>query len=589
LTRSRHKSTRPSELEATGTGPAIRNANILTVRESQMNEKPHILIVDDDDNTRRTLRMIFGREGYETTEAASGREALAVAKRQPADLALLDVRLPDMLGVELLAPLKALDPDIVVMIVTGNASLDSAMQALNQGALAYFTKPLDMEALLARISEALERQRLVRENRRLYQEAQRELMERKRAEEALRKSKERLEATLAELSETQEQMLHQERLAAVGQLSAGIAHDFNTILASISLYTQMSLQMSELSPTIRTRLEVIAREANRAADLVQQILDFSRRAVLRQENLNLQPLLKETVALLERTLPESVRMDLAFGPGDYIINADSARVQQAIANLALNARDAMPDGGELHIAMSRVEDGEINCVDCGRVVGGDWVQVTVRDTGTGIAPEVLPHIFEPFFTTRAPLGHGLGLAQVYGIVMQHEGHLEVKTEVGRGTTFKLYWPALPVARPEAQAQIQPDAAQGNGQIILVVEDHAILRTALVDVMDMLGYRALEATNGREALAICEEHRDDISLVLSDWVMPAMGGLALVRELEKRNIAVNVLMLTGHPLDEQTRRALPESVVGWVLKPPVLAQLAEAVSQALAASESAASA
>ena len=676
-----------------------------------MNEKPRILIVDDDDNTRKTLRMILGTKGYETTEAASGREARTVAGRQRPDLALLDVRLPDMLGVELLAPLKALDPDIVVIVVTGNASLDSAMQALNQGALAYFTKPLDMEALLTRITEALERQRLVRENRRLYQEAQRELVERKRAEEALRineerlasfiqsatdgivlydsdldlieinkaalgifpvgttkenligknileiapslkesgrydkylnvvrtgeslflsdlvphprfgqrhltvkafevakglgiifsditqrkraeealrESKRRLEETLAELRETQEQVMHQQRLAAVGQLAAGIAHDFNNILASIVLYTQMSLRTSELSPTIRKRLEVIAREADRAADLVQQMLDFGRQAVLRRESLNLEPLLGKTVALLSRTLPENVRLDLALEPGDYVVNADPARVQQAIVNLALNARDAMPDGGELHIALSRVEGGEIDCVDCGRVVGGEWVQITVRDTGTGIAPEVLPHIFEPFFTTRAPLGHGLGLAQVYGIVKQHEGHLEVETEVGLGTTFRLYWPALLVAQPETQVRVQVDAAQGEGQTILVVEDNTMMRTALVDVMDMLGYRVLEAADGREALVVCEEHGADISLVLSDWVMPSMGGLALVRELEKRHMAYKVLMLTGHPLDYETKSAVPASVVGWLLKPVDLDELADAVAQALRESASAASA
>ncbi|MCJ7552102.1 MAG: PAS domain S-box protein, partial [Anaerolineae bacterium] len=272
-----------------------------------------------------------------------------------------------------------------------------------------------------------------------------DITERKRAEEALRESKRRLEETLTELRETQEQMMHQERLASVGQLSAGIAHDFNNILASIVLYTQMSLHTSELTPTIRKRMEVIASEAERGADLVQQMLDFGRRAVLRRESLNLEPLLEKTVALLGRTLPESVRIEMAFEPGDYIINADPERVQQAIVNLALNAQIAMPDGGGLHIALSRVEGGVIDCVDCGRVVGGEWVQVEVRDTGTGIAPEVLPHIFEPFFTTRAPLGHGLGLAQVYGIVKQHGGHLEVETEVGLGTTFRLYWPALAVA------------------------------------------------------------------------------------------------------------------------------------------------
>jgi len=310
------------------------------------------------------------------------------------------------------------------------------------------------------------------------------------------------------------------------------------------------------------------------------MLDFGRQAVLRRETLNLEPLLDKTVALLGRTLPESVRIDLALEPGDYVVNADPARVQQAIVNLALNARDAMPDGGELHIALSRVQGEEIDCVDCGRVVGGEWVQVTVTDTGTGIPAEVLPHIFEPFFTTRAPLGHGLGLAQVYGIVKQHEGHLEVETEVGLGTTFRLYWPALSVAPSVAQVQVQPDAAQGEGQTILVVEDNAMMRTALLDVMDMLGYRVLEAADGREALAVCEQHRKDISLVLSDWVMPSMSGLALARELEKRDMAFKVLMLTGHPLDHETMRAVPASVVGWLQKPVDLSELADAVAQAL---------
>lgn len=408
-----------------------------------------------------------------------------------------------------------------------------------------------------------------------------DVTDRVRAEEAQRESNQRLEETLAALRDTQEQMMHQERLAAVGQLSAGIAHDFNNILASIVLYTQMSLGTNELSATTRQRLEVIARETDRAAELVQQMLDFGRQAVLRREALNLQPLLEKTVALLERTLPENVRLDLVLELGETIIDADPARVQQAIVNLALNARDAMPDGGELHVALSRVEDGEFDCVDCGRVVGGDWVQVTVRDTGRGIAPDVLPHIFEPFFTTRAPLGHGLGLAQVYGIVVQHGGHIEVETAVGLGTTFRLLWPATSVAQLEAPVQVHPDTAQGKGQTVLVVEDNAMMRTALLDVMDMLGYRVLEAANGREALVVCEQHKDDISLVLSDWVMPQMGGLALVRELERRDVAVKVLMLTGHPLDNETKMAVPTSVVGWLLKPVDLDQLTEAVAQALA--------
>ncbi len=265
---------------------------------------------------------------------------------------------------------------------------------------------------------------------------------RKQTEESLRKSKRRLEKALAELKETQEQMMQQERLAAVGQLSAGIAHEFNNILAPITLYTRMSLRGNDLPPTIRRRLQVIAEQADHATKLVQRILDFGRRAVFERKPLDMDALLEKVILLLKETLPPDIHIDLTMGSSAHVIHADSKLVQQAVVNLALNARDAMPEGGELHIALFRVEDTDIYCIECGPVVDGAWVQVEVRDSGAGIPPDVLPHIFEPFFTTRAPLGQGLGLAQVYGIVKQHDGHLEVETEVGRGTTFRLYWPAL---------------------------------------------------------------------------------------------------------------------------------------------------
>jgi PAS domain S-box-containing protein len=421
-----------------------------------------------------------------------------------------------------------------------------------------------------------------------------DVTERVRVEEALRESNHRLEETLAELRETQEKMVQQERLAAVGQLAAGIAHDFNNILASMVLYTQMSLRTDELSPQVRQRLETIAQQARRATDLIQQILDFSRRAVIERRPLLLDSFLGEVVELLRRTLPENILIDLicepvpsADGTPDvegrqaHTIEADPTRVQQAIVNLALNARDAMPGGGELHITLSRTAGPKgIKCVTCGQVIEGEWVQVAVTDTGTGIPPDVLPHIFEPFFTTRAPLGSGLGLAQVYGIVKQHEGHIAVETELGRGTTFKLYWPTPPLSQPQAPTEEWPALTEGNGETILVVEDDPAMRVALVDALETLNYHTLEAADGREALATFEQHKSEISLIMSDWVMPLMGGLELVRELRQRRSAVKVLMLTGHPLDERTEATTPEGVIGWLLKPPGLKQLANAVARAI---------
>jgi len=408
-----------------------------------------------------------------------------------------------------------------------------------------------------------------------------DITERKQIEEALREMNQRLEETLAKLHETQKQMMHQERLAAVGQLAAGIAHDFNNILASIVLYTQMTLRSADLPPQIRQRLEVIAQQTNRAADLVQQILDFGRRAVLERQPLMLDSFLKEVVKLLQRTLPENVQIDLTIEPGDHLILADPTRIQQVVVNLALNARDAMPNGGELHISLARISGQQINCVDCGPVFGGEWVEIAVVDTGFGIPPEALPHIFEPFFTTRAPLGHGLGLAQVYGIVNQHNGHIAVETQAGEGTTFRLYWPALQPTPSQPPVPPSSEIAQGQGETILVVEDDAIVRAALTDALDVLGYCVLEAADGEEALTLYTAHAGDVALVLSDWVMPAMGGLELVRALQERAPTLRVLMLTGHPLSQETRETVPPNVVGWTLKPPDLEQLARDLSQALA--------
>ena len=402
------------------------------------------------------------------------------------------------------------------------------------------------------------------------------------AEEALRTSNRRLAGTLAELEEMQERLVQQERLAAVGQLAAGIAHDFNNFLASITLYSQMSLRAPGLPPRIGEHLKVIVEETRRAADLVQQVLDFSRRSVINRRPLTLAPLLEEIVGLLERTLPENIRIDLICGPGEYIISADPTRIQQAVVNLALNARDAMPKGGELRIALSRTTGAEeTRCTTCGEIIKGAWILLAVTDTGTGIAPDVLSRIFEPFFTTKAPLGHGLGLAQAYGIMKQHEGHVKVETQAGHGTTFTLYWPALSETRSEEQSQAQPVAAQGQGECILIVEDNVALRAALAGVLEMLNYRVLEAANGREALAVLDQHRDRVRLVISDRVMPVMGGLELVQELRQRQLQVKVLMLTGYPLSESTRESTPEGVVGWVQKPPSLEQLSERVAWALA--------
>jgi signal transduction histidine kinase/ActR/RegA family two-component response regulator len=385
-----------------------------------------------------------------------------------------------------------------------------------------------------------------------------------------------------------ERVQEQDRLAAVGQLAAGIAHDFNNIMAVIVLYAQMLTRIPSLDELDQKRLETIVRQSRLASDLIEQILDFSRTAVFERRALDLVPLLKEQVQLLERTLPESIKISLAIGEGprDYVVNANSTRIQQVLMNLAVNARDAMlsKGTGELHIRLDQL--GRADKLAGRRpsleAVGSGWLQLSVSDTGVGIPPDDLPRVFEPFYTTKVRgRGTGLGLAQVYGIVKQHGGELDVASVVGHGTTFTVYLPIHDAVRTEESPSPEPDdAPAGMGETVLVVEDNPMTRRALIEGLEMLNYRALEAAQGEEALVVFQRHRDEIALVLTDLVMPEMGGIELATRLHELDPAVRVVVLSGHPLQEKVDELRSAGVVGMMQKPATLGRLAEALSRAL---------
>jgi two-component system cell cycle sensor histidine kinase/response regulator CckA len=382
--------------------------------------------------------------------------------------------------------------------------------------------------------------------------------------------------------EIQTRSQQQERLAAVGQLAAGIAHDFNNILAVILLYTEMALGTPDISLRLRERLLTITQQSKRASDLIQQILDFSRRTMLERHPMDLLPFLKEQVKLLERTLPENIKIEFDYKQGTFIIDADLTRMQQAIMNLAVNARDAMPEGGKLQIALDHPQtpDG-IHCISCGKVQGGEWICISVEDNGNGIDPDYLPHIFEPFFTTKAP-GHGtgLGLSQVFGIIEKHDGHIDVQSHSGKGTTFLLYLPSIMV-QPSPKAETELHAfIRGNGETILVAEDEPTTRQALMEGLTLLNYRVLCTSDGLEALKQLQQQSSCIDLVLSDVVMPEMGGIALLRAIRLGGSSIPVILMTGHPLQSELDDLFKEGLNAWLMKPPRLKHLATLIAQSL---------
>ncbi len=393
--------------------------------------------------------------------------------------------------------------------------------------------------------------------------------------------------------EIQQRLQRQERLAVVGQLAGGIAHDFNNLLTTIMLYAQMPLGKGKLDlpPNAIRAFETILGESRRATELVQQILDFSRRSPIQIHSVDLDSFTEKVVRVLERTIPENIRLRVEVEPEEraaldeagatFTVNADPTRIQQVLMNLVVNARDAMPEGGDLGIGLSRVNVIPGQAPPVAEMDAGTWVCLAVSDTGMGISPDVLLHLFEPFFTTKEPgKGTGLGLAQVYGIVTQHNGHIGVETKVGQGTTFRVYLPASRTSDDAAAEEIS-STPEGKGEVILLVEDNEKLREGGQSLLESLGYQVLTAANGREALKVYKAEREGgIDLVLTDLVMPEMGGKQLIQELKKDSPDIKALAATGYVMWKDLEKLEEEGFLDVVHKPFDVDTLARVIRQAL---------
>ena len=404
------------------------------------------------------------------------------------------------------------------------------------------------------------------------------------SESQLRANQTRLETALNELKVVQDQLVQQERLAAVGQLSAGIAHDFNNILASILLYSQLMQSETNGANQTSKRLDIIIQQCNRAGNLVQQILDFGRRSMLEVKLVDLVPFMTEVYSLLRRLLPENIEIRFHSDEANCVVEADLTRIQQVVLNLAFNARDAMPDGGELLINVSKTNhQATYRCSVCGLIFQGDMCVISLTDTGEGIPDELQAKIFEPFFTTKAPLGSGLGLSQVYGIMEQHSGHVLFESEVGLGTNFSLFFPVSDVPIVPLVGASPPNIEMSeNKELILVVEDNEVVRRALIENLHFLGYRTVEAANGEAALPIIKRLKNEIALIISDFVMPLMGGDELYEAVQQLDYSIGFIILSGHSLNNNPLKL--EKNITYLTKPVKIKDLAQEVSSLLTGSK-----
>jgi PAS domain S-box-containing protein len=377
------------------------------------------------------------------------------------------------------------------------------------------------------------------------------------------------------------QLLQAQKMEAVGTLAGGIAHDFNNLLQVTMGYAEVLLSRKDKADSEYPRLQQILQAGRSGSELVQRLLTLSRKTESKQRPIDVNYQIEQARRLLERTIPKMIEIELRLAASLATANADPTQLEQIIMNLAVNARDAMPEGGKLTLGTENVTLDEDYCRRHPGAKPGNYVLLAISDTGFGMDKEILDHIFEPFFTTKGVgMGTGLGLAVVYGIVKQHGGYVTCESQPGHGTVFKVYLPAI-----EEQEIVSGELAEelrlpGGTETILLVEDEEVVRDLGELILCESGYRVLTAKNGKEALTIYQRNRESISLVILDLVMPEMGGKQCFEELLKIDPRVKVLIASGLSVDGSTKEALEGVARGFASKPYNMKEMLRSVRKVL---------
>jgi PAS domain S-box-containing protein len=622
-------------------------------------EALQILVVDDDDQMLKTIGDILRMRGYQPVASTTGARALQLAREtDPLAVALVDLRLPDMDGIELVSRLRSVSEITQVVILTGNASVDSAVRAMREHSYDYLVKPVHPQQLLdsiGRAGERWQRQRAelqLRESedrlRRIFDHTHDALFitdEQDRIVDANRTALEfvgmdlgalsswalgdllipgprghhgmdatglrqgewllnnargeplivdvrgaafapqRFVYTVRDMTEQrrlEEELHHSQKMDAIGRLAGGVAHDFNNMLTAISCYSEMLRDEFEPGDQRREDLDEIVKTTRRAAALTSQLLAFSRKQVLQPKVLNANTVVMEIQRMLGRLIGEDIRLMVQPDPNLWSVRADPGQLGQVLMNLAVNARDAMPDGGTLTIETANLELQHAIVHRHGTVPPGSYVVIRVSDTGTGIEDHVQEHVFDPFFTTKQTgRGTGLGLSTVYGIITQSGGHIQLQSAPGEGATFTIFLPRELDVEPEAPAPAEPERHSASTRAtILVVEDDPTVRKLVTGILQRNGHTVLTATDGASALAIVGTSPEPIQLAIMDVVMPGMNGREVSERLAQLSPDLKVLFMSGYTDDDVIHRGVRDLTRRFIQKPFTAAELIQKVDEVL---------
>lgn len=625
-----------------------------------------VLVVDDDAHLRKTLSDVLRRHGLEVLVASDARQALDVSARHRPEVALVDLSLPDASGMELIGGLHQFEPLTQVVVLTGYASIDSAVGALRHRVFDYLLKPVAPATMLATVARAGERYRLHRTERALREsESHSRLLldtisdvvvaldaagyitranaslERvlQRAEvvgarwydlvhpEDVTKARECIEAAVrggvsrgahtlrvmhrdgtwrlleiavAALPESsgsgsmllsgrdvteRERLAHQlfqaQKLDSIGRMAGGVAHDFNNVLTAILGFTEILLAETPVEAAAYTDLKTVQHAAEHGASLSRQLLAFSKRQLLAPKVIDVGTVLRGMEPVLNRMLGRQVELVLSVREELYV-RVDPTQLEQIVINLAMNARDAMPDGGTLWIGIESVEFESSSDGEWRRPASqiGAFVSLSARDTGHGMSAEVRERLFEPFFTTKA-VGHGtgLGLPSVYGIVQQSGGHIEVSSEPGNGALFTVFLPRCESV--DAALALEEVSAPHVGATVLVVEDQHAVRELMARTLTKCGHVVLEADTAERALEMLTTDGPKVDLLVTDAVLPGMSGPTLAAEASIRRENIRVLFVSGYSDDAVLRMGIVSGRDAFLHKPFGPAAFAAKIREVLA--------
>ncbi len=534
---------------------------------------PRVLVLDDDDSGLYVKQRILTRAGYEVLTAQTGTDALKIINDEFLNVAVLDVQLPDMNGMDICRQLKSKKSPILVLQTSATyiRGADRVM-GLESGADAYLIEPVEADELVATVNALLRISRAESELRGLNESLEQRVAERTYE---LAEANRRISQEIIDRQKAEEALRQAQKMEALGQLTGGIAHDFNNLLTVI--YGGLEAVQRKLTiddPNLVSTIDHSMIAAKRATGLTQRLLAFARRQPLEPKPTNINDLVKETSEMLRRTLGEHISLRVILADKSLYTNIDANQLENALLNLAVNARDAIADSGTLTIETMLCTSNDKDHWDNAETQGG-YVRISVTDNGKGMSAEVREKAFDPFFTTKAMgQGTGLGLSQVYGFVKQSGGDISLRSNVGEGTTVDIYLPrSLEDSATTTASPFTVPHDGANAGTVLVVEDNDIVRLYSSDVLCELGYLVFEAVDAESALAVLKQH-PDISVLFTDIGLPGdLDGHQLAIEAKRLYPQIKILYTTGYIQNPHTLTTGTDEPLRLIRKPFTYDELA----------------